>query len=238
MTFERRQMLSVLLLAITLSVLRVDWILAEPQNATVSGVIGEGVTVNGVAATLSRSQVIPVGATVAVPAGTKVFLSQEWNRQQERCMYWTIINGGSHTVANIGAPCPVINKQLSLTTAAARPGVTIIADTHGPAAPTATASDGSVRSISQSLGTPLHARLESELDGLGMGPLLQGQGFLGGTDYKEVQVAAATDCRRLCAAENVCVAMTFSNMQKKCWLKHRTTTLQPSGDMVSAVKQQ
>jgi hypothetical protein len=30
--------------------------------------------------------------------------------------------------------------------------------------------------------------------------------------------------------------MTFSNMQKKCWLKTQPTTLVPSGDMVSAVK--
>jgi len=234
-------MLSVGLLVIALAVLRADWILAQPQNATVSGVLGEGVAVNGAAATLSPAQVLAVGTTVTAPAGTKVFLNQQWDTPQGHCMYWTIINGGSHKIANVGASCPVINKQLSLSTAAATPGVTIIADMHVRAAPAPTGSGG-LGVNSQAITTPaLQARLESELRELrefgGMGPLLQGQGFLGGTDYKEVPVAAATDCRRLCGAESACVAMTFSNMQKKCWLKNRTTTLAASGDMVSAVKQ-
>lgn len=238
MTFPRRQMLSATLLAIALSVLRVDWILAKPQNAIVSGVRGEGVTVNGVATTLSPAQVLPVGTTVTAPVGTKVFLSQQWDTQQGHCMYWAIINGGSHEIASGGAPCPVINKQFSLSTAAARPGVTIIADIQVGAAPGATASGGSIGAVPSAVGSaPLQLRLQWELAELGMGPLLPGQGFLGGTDYKEVQVSTAADCRRLCAAENMCVAMTFSIMQKKCWLKNQTTTLAASGDMVSAVKQ-
>jgi hypothetical protein len=223
---------------LTLALLHVDWMFAEPQNATVSGVLGEGVTVNGVATTLTRAHVLPVGATVAAPPGTKVFLSQQWDTPQGHCMYWAIINGGSHQVANIGASCPVVNSQLSLSTAAATPGVTIIADVHVPAPPAVSTSGGSVVGRPQGLGSrPLHARLEEELDELGlMGPLMPGQGFMGGTDYKEVSVAAPSDCRQLCAAESACVAMTFSNMQKKCWLKTQPTTLVPSGDMVSAVK--
>ena len=239
MTFECRQMRSATVLVITLAVLRADGILATPQSATVNRVSGDGVTVNGVATTLTRSQVLPVGTTVTAPPGTKVFLSQQWDTPQGHCVYWTIINGGSQSIANLGASCPVINKQLSLSTAAATPGVTTIADIHVRVAPSApTASSGGIGATSQSVGTePLQIRLERELSELGqMGPLLSGQGFLGGTDYKEVSVATASECRELCAADNVCVAMTFSNMQKKCWLKNRTTQLAASGDMVSSIK--
>jgi hypothetical protein len=69
-----------------------------------------------------------------------------------------------------------------------------------------------------------------------MSALMQGQGFLGGTDYREAQVASAGACSALCARESACVAMTFIISKKTCYLKNALTATAASSDMVSAVK--
>lgn len=71
----------------------------------------------------------------------------------------------------------------------------------------------------------------------GMGPLMEGQGFMGGTDYRSTQVASAAECAALCENEDACKAMTFIISQKMCWLKNALTATAATPDMVSAVKQ-
>jgi hypothetical protein len=70
----------------------------------------------------------------------------------------------------------------------------------------------------------------------GMGPLMTGQGFLGGTDYRSAQAASPDECSSLCASEDVCVAMTFIISSKTCYLKNKLTSTAATSDMVSAVK--
>ena len=70
----------------------------------------------------------------------------------------------------------------------------------------------------------------------GMGPLLRGRGYLGGTDYRNTRTPSAETCADICATENQCVAMTFDANNNTCWLKNGLTTLGDSANFTSARK--
>jgi hypothetical protein len=138
---------------------------AASNDAHVVGVIGgTGASVNGTFKILAPSQPLPIGTKVQTAAGTTVLLSQDWDTKQGHCTYWTIINGASQVIRDPGTGCHPINKDLSLSTAIAKPGVTIIADIRSVQGYSVTTGGGSVGSSSQAVTSePLKDRLDREL---------------------------------------------------------------------------
>lgn len=68
-----------------------------------------------------------------------------------------------------------------------------------------------------------------------MGALEAGISYSGG-DLYDRQVSSAEECVTLCANDDRCRAVTFIISQQRCWVKGSINPPQPSGDMVSARK--
>jgi hypothetical protein len=193
---------------------------------------------------------------IEVPPGALVVLEESWPSDQPGypCESWVIVSGNSYPVRSLRTDkhCPISLRGDEL--ARARRGEPLVAQVffYGDAPYDRTPPEDVRRSheASRSLQQDFReASQEAATPSVAIPPppppsapphamsaLMENQGFMGGTDYRETVTASAIECSSLCASENVCLAMTYIIDTKKCYLKNAPTELHAAGGMVSAVK--
>ena len=223
----------------------------ESEAQTVVLIKGSGVR----PATVTKGAALATPVVVQVPAGAIVVLEERWQSDQQAydCQSWVVISGTSYQVKSqktVGS-CPVSVRGDEL--ARAGRGETFVARAvfYGDPKYDAPTTPEGVRQSDvasgplqrdfnelskQSAGPSVVVPPPAPLAVRNMSALMENQGFMGGTDFREVQVGSAVECSSLCASENACVAMTYIVSAKKCYLKNALTQLVAAGGMVSAVK--
>ena len=216
---------------------------AQAEAQTVTLVRGTGVQPPSV----TKGATIHAPDVIQVPEGAIVVLEETWKSDQSGfpCKSWVIISASSYPVKSVRSvgQCPVQVKGDELARALrGEAGISRVVF-YGDAKFDTPTPERVRRSHQASAPLMRDFRLASVTvqppDSLGsrtMSALMEGQGFLGGTDYREAHVASAAACSALCGSESACVAMTFLTDKKTCYLKNALTPIAAASSMVSAVK--
>jgi hypothetical protein len=170
---------------------------------------------------------VAIGSQIQTGPDGMIMLRQSWAAPGGMCVSGTVIGyNQSYSVQSRQTPNLCIPESAAIPVNG-RPGVT-----HSRVLDPKTDKPGSDFE-KWAMET---ARRSPRASGVaGMERIVYGMAFVGG-DYRSAPTANAADCSAICGREQLCVAATFIESQKLCWLKNSVPPTAINSDMASVLK--